>query len=58
MWEKIYDLKLGESVQELPTSYEMHRITRVPGGWIYIYGVEQGVISEFIPFHNEFQSVE
>ena len=57
MWEKMYKMKLGETLQELPNNYEMHRLTRVPGGWIYIYGINQIMTSSFIPMDNEFQDV-
>jgi hypothetical protein len=45
----IYDLQLNESVEE-----EDFKITRVPGGWIYLKNLDGGISTVFVPFHNEF----
>lgn len=45
----IYDLQLNESVEEGD-----FKITRVPGGWIYLQNLSGGISSVFVSFHNEF----
>ncbi len=54
-WNKIYDLKLGEWLEANPNMYYYENVTRVPGGWIYIFGFKNSISSTFIPFNNEFQ---
>lgn len=55
--DKIYNLKLGESIEDEKTGYH---ITRVPGGWVF-YKYYAGMNSSsktsvFVPFNNEFQN--
>jgi hypothetical protein len=52
----VYDLKLHESI-----NFETVRtVLRVPGGWIYELGIDNGeagweISTTFVPFDNEFQ---
>ncbi|NQU54091.1 MAG: hypothetical protein HQ522_16300 [Bacteroidetes bacterium] len=58
MWEKMYNMKLGELLEKYPSSSQSERLLRVPGGWVYTYGDMEGVSSVLIPFNNEFQGVQ
>jgi|GEM_PF-4057979 len=55
MWEKCYELKLGETVKDTNAT-TMEKLIRVPGGWIYIFGDMEGTTSTFVPFNNEFMT--
>jgi len=54
---EIYKLKLHESIIVTGHTNGQLEIIRVPGGWIYTVYYEgiQKIVSEFIPFDNEFQ---
>jgi hypothetical protein len=55
MWEKIYKMKLGDSLSETRDDiFVTERIVRVPGGWIYSLIKPSFISSTFIPFDNEF----
>lgn len=54
MWEKCYELKLGEKLKNYPNTNSSENLVRVPGGWVYTYGDMQGTSSTFVPFNNEF----
>lgn len=43
--DRIYKLKLHENI-----NFSSFSVTRVPGGWIYVY--PRSVI--FVPYNNEF----
>ena len=58
MWEKMYQMKLGENIENYPNTNSAEKLIRVPGGWVYIFGDMQGTSSVFIPFDNEFQRAE
>ena len=58
MWEKMYQMKLGEKIENSPNTNSAEKLIRVPGGWVYIFGDMQGTSSVFIPFDNEFQRAE
>lgn len=58
MWEKMYQMKLGEKIENDPNTNSAEKLIRVPGGWVYIFGDMQGTSSVFIPFDNEFQRAE
>ena len=58
MWEKMYQMKLGEKIENYPNTNSAEKLVRVPGGWVYIFGDMQGTSSVFIPFDNEFQRAE
>jgi len=51
MITKIYELKLNESVKEGDS-----KITRVPGGWVYLQNEDEKISMVFVPFHKEFDS--
>jgi hypothetical protein len=55
MWEKIYQMKLGDVEIKFPNNKTKEILLRVPGGWVYIYSDMEGSTSSFIPFNNEFQ---
>ena len=57
MWEKIYNMKLGET-KEKTTGTRIERILRVPGGWVYTFGDMQGTSNVFIPLNDEFLTHE
>jgi len=48
--EEIYEMGLHDTVF---LSEDMS-ILRVPGGWIYTFGIDDNVTSVFVPFSNEF----
>ena len=52
MWEKMYQMKLGEKIGNYPNTNSEEILIRVPGGWVYIFGDMQGTTSVFIPFDN------
>lgn len=54
----MYQMKLGEKIENDPNTNSAEKLIRVPGGWVYIFGDMQGTSSVFIPFDNEFQSAE
>lgn len=54
MWKKCYKMELGETIERCPNNNTSERLTRVVGGWVYIYGDMQGTSSVFVPFDNEF----
>ena len=54
----MYQMKLGEKIENYPNTNSAEKLIRVPGGWVYIFGDMQGTSSVFIPFDNEFQSAE
>ena len=54
MWEKCYEIKLGETIENIPNNNSIEKLTRVPGGWIYVWGDMEGTTSVFVPFNNEF----
>ena len=58
MWEKMYQMKLGEKIENDPNTNSAEKLIRVPGWWVYIFGDMQGTSSVFIPFDNEFQRAE
>jgi len=48
--KSIYELELHEATEIKPGE----RITRVPGGWNYLYGNEDGIAVQFVPYSDEF----
>lgn len=53
----LYDMKLHE--QTTPKNIPLTEITRVPGGWIYVYYQKDGMngyreSTVFIPYNEEF----
>lgn len=54
----MYQMKLGEKIENSPNTNSAEKLIRVPGGWVYIFGDMQGTSSVFIPFDNEFQRAE
>ncbi len=58
--EKIYNLKLHESVVIEEETNSVTLATRVPGGWIYEFQKPLINILEtvFVPFNNEFQVID
>jgi hypothetical protein len=57
IWEDCYKMKCGTKRLNYPTANDFEKLTRVPGGWVYIYGNNQGTTSTFVPFDNEFQGL-
>lgn len=53
VWEKAYDLNIGESIKNYPNNNSSETLTKVPGGWIYIYGDMQGTTSCFVPYNTQ-----
>ena len=51
--DKIYKLKFGEEYYDEKTQYS---IIRVPGGWIFYTGNNNGKCTTFVPFSTEFQN--
>ena len=54
MWDKCYEMKLGETKENIASKNSVEKLKRVPGGWIYIYADMEGTTSVFVPFNNEF----
>lgn len=53
IWVNCHKMKIGETLNEPIDSRSMERLTRVPGGWIYVYGDMQGTSSVFVPYNKE-----
>jgi hypothetical protein len=58
VWEKCYEMELGDKIVKLPNTAQAIRLVRVPGGWIYIFGDMEGTASVFVPFNNEFMTTK
>jgi len=52
--EKIYELKLHESLTFQDSNGWHNDVIRVAGGWIYIQATSDKMTSCFVPFDNEF----
>lgn len=56
--KSIYDLELHESVKVETAGFEELAVTRVPGGWLYMYyrstSYGTGMTSSFVPYDNSF----
>lgn len=54
IWKKAYSLSFGETIFNNVNSNRRESLTRVPGGWVYLYGDMESITTVFVPYNEEF----
>lgn len=53
--KSIYEMGLHEAIPVQETGDGITMVIRVPGGWLYMTGIEgEGLVQTFVPFNREF----